>query len=256
MIYFRRVSGSSMSPALSPGSVVVASSAARYKVADIVVARVGEREVIKRVVKIAGDHVWLAGDNASMSTDSRHYGPVDKRAILGVMKYTLPSSQPAPTLRSKNGATLGWVAAVVMIAFAVIHLFRIDTFVPELSRVLGNDRTLTLWVASAVVASEVFAVPFLLRMRLSVLAQYVSGALSVLVPLWWCSVAIWTYGSGLSTAQLGEFKALPSSFVLIAFNMLWVIFAYGTIWALGYDHHKGEKRSFVTKWLSRLSGTK
>lgn len=35
------------------------------------------------VVKIPKGHVWLEGDNASDSTDSRHYGPVPAALLLG-----------------------------------------------------------------------------------------------------------------------------------------------------------------------------
>ena len=256
MIVFRRVSGRSMLPVLAPGQIIIAVTKPRYSVGDIVIVRLAEREVIKRIAGMTKETAWLEGDNAMSSTDSRHYGAVEKRAILGVMKYALPVSQPAPQLRYKHGVLLGWIAAVIMIGFAVLHVFRIDTFVPELQKVLGGNRIVTLWVGSMIVSAEVFAVPFLLRMRLSTLAQYVSGALGVAVPLWWSLVAIWTYGTSTSTAQLGEFKDMPSTGLLIAANVAWLLFAYFTLWSLGYDHRKGEKQSFVTRWFSRLSGTK
>lgn len=242
-----------MSPTLRQGDIVVVVGWARYVLGDIVMARVNGREVIKRVSKVDHYHVWLVGDNPTASTDSRHYGPVDKSAILGVMRYTLPASQPAPKLRNKHGVLLGWIAAGIMIAFAVIHLFRIDTFVPEFSKALGGNRTLTLWMASSVVIAEVFALPFLLRMRLSPLAQYISGAFGVAVPLVWLLVAVWTYGGTVSTAQLGEFKSLPSSWLLIVANSTWLVFAYFILWALGYDHRPRERQSFVTRWLTRIS---
>jgi hypothetical protein len=245
-----------MLPTLCPGQVVVCLSGARYDVGDIVAVMVDGREVIKRVTAISGDKVRLSGDNPARSTDSRHYGAVSKSAILGVMKYTLPVSQPAPKLRHPRGATLGWIAAGIMIVFAVIHLFRIDTFIPELSKALGSDRTLTLWLGSGIVFAEVCALPFLMRMRLSVLAQYVSGAFGVVVPLVWLLIAVWTYGTSVSTAQLGEFKLLPSSGLLIVGNAIWLLYVYFTLWALGYDYHPHEKQSFVTKWFSRLSKTK
>ncbi len=256
MIFVRRVNGESMPPTLLQGQVVVCMTRGTYRVGDIIVALVDGREVVKRIIRDHGDTVWLAGDNARHSTDSRHYGAVDKSAILGGMKYALPVSQTAPKLRNVHGTALGWVAAAIMIVFAVIHLFRIDTFVPELSRALGGDRTLTLWLGSGIIVAEVFALPFLMRMRLSTLAQYSSGALSVIVPLFWCLIAVWSYGSDVSTAQLGEFKALPSSGLLIAGNVAWLCFAYFTLWALGYDHRPHEKQSIVTKLFARLSKTK
>lgn len=253
MILFRRVSGESMVPRLYPGQWVVCGESRSYSVYDVVVVRCDDKEIIKSITAINGDQVWLEGSNTSASTDSRDFGWVDKSAILGRMKFAFPRAVPAPTLRDRRGGVLGFVAAVIMICFALVHLFRIDTFVPELAHVFGGNRTMTAWIGSLIVIMEVFAIPFLLRIRLSRLAQYCSGLFAVAVPLVWLLIAIWSAGTGVSTAQLGEFLALPSNWLLIAANLVWLLFSYYTIWALGYDYKPGEKQTFVTRWLSRLS---
>jgi signal peptidase I len=253
MIFFRRVRGDSMKPLLSDGQLIVGLTGKVVRLGDIVVVDHSGKEIIKRVSQLKSEKVWVVGDNTSHSTDSRHFGWIAKSDILGIMKYTLPIAQDPPKLRTKQGPVLGWIAAGILIIFALVHLFRIDTFVPELSLALGSNQTLTLWVASILVSMEVFALPFLMRMRLSPLAQYVSGAFAALVPLVWLLISIWTFGLNTSTAQLGEFVSLPSSWVLILANLAWLVFSYYAIWALGYDHRPNEKRSLVNKWLSRLS---
>lgn len=255
MIFFRQVRGESMAPALGDGQVIVGVTGRAVYVGDVVVVVVArdKKELIKRVIHTDKNKVWIEGDNVSRSTDSRHFGWIAKSDILGSMKYTLPIAQDPPKLRTKQGPMLGWIAAVILIVSSLVHLFRIDTFVPELSLALGSNQTLTLWIASILVSMEVFALPFLMRMRLSTLAQYVSGAFAVVVPLVWLLISIWTFGSNSSTAQLGEFVSLPSSWVLIVVNLVWLTFSYYTIWALGYDHRPNEKKSFVNTWLSRLS---
>ncbi|MFZ2494407.1 MAG: S24/S26 family peptidase [Candidatus Saccharimonadales bacterium] len=255
MIFFRRVSGDSMTSCLHEGDIVVGTTRGVIRERSIVVAEVDNREVIKRVVDITPNQkYWLQGDNSPRSTDSRHYGMVDKSAILGIMKYSFPvRALDPPKTRHHYALYFGWVAAVVMICFAVVHLFRIDTFVPELQRALGLSRDVAAWSAGVIVCAEVFALPFLMRMKLSLLAQYISGLLGVAVPLFWTLVAIWNYGGINSTAQLGEFKELPSSSVLLGVNILWLAFAYFTLWALGYDRRKNEKKFIVTKILTRLS---
>ena len=54
---------------------------------DVVVARTPTepaRDVIKRVRHVDSDgRIWLQGDNAEASTDSRDYGPVEADAIVG-----------------------------------------------------------------------------------------------------------------------------------------------------------------------------
>jgi len=252
MIFVRRVSGASMKPSLTDDQTVLCVSGRSCHEGDVVVARVGGREIIKRLTALRDDKVWLLGDNAACSTDSRGLGWINKSDILGVMTVAFPSSRPAPKVRVRSGSLLGWIAAGIMTGLVLVHLFRIDTFVPEMARIFG-DRTTTLWLVSGIVVMEVFALPFLMRMRLSVLAQYVSGLFAVLVPLVWLLITIWAYGTGVSTAQLGEFVALPSNWLLLVLNVVWLVFSYYTIWALGYDHRPGEKQSFVTRWLSRLS---
>lgn len=255
MIFFRKIVGKSMLPTLQPGQIVVCLNQLHYKIGDIVVVRRDDREVIKRIKNIRFGKYWLVGDNELHSSDSRSFGAVDKSDILGVMKYTLAQTTPAPKLRDKRGAIFGIGLAIAMIALAVLHLFRIDTFVPELTLVIG-DRTQAMWLASLLVIMEVFAIPFLLRMPLSKLARYFSGAFVVAVPLFWTLVAIWMYGSTYSTAQLGEFVSLPSSSILIIINLLWTVFAYYTVWALGYDNRPGQNKSFAGKWLSKITREK
>ena len=89
-----------------------------------------------------------------------------------------------------------------------------------------------------VVLSEVFAIPFLLRVKLSPLAHVVSGFLAVLAPLLWTLLAIWSFGLHDSTGQLGEFVSLPSNLLLICVDMLWLALNFTTLWTLGYNNLK------------------
>lgn len=147
----------------------------------------------------------------------------------------LAHTSPAPSLRRPYGQLLGYIAAAIMIVFVLIHLIRIDTFIPEISYALPVSQNTASFLALLIITSEIFAVPFLLRMPLSPLARFCSGLLVILAPLSWLLVAVWNYGVPVSTAQLGEFYSLPSGAVLIGFNVLWLALNYVTIWALGFD---------------------
>jgi signal peptidase I len=101
-----------MMPTLNPrGDVILAEHvsvwAGRVRVGDVVLARSVQNPrhmVCKRVLGLEGDtvrvrprtglgggravrvppgHVWLQGDNAANSTDSRHYGPVPAALLRG-----------------------------------------------------------------------------------------------------------------------------------------------------------------------------
>jgi nickel-type superoxide dismutase maturation protease len=85
-----------MAPTLRDGDWVVVDRAA-YRITmpgrgDIVLVpdpREPARLLIKRVASVDGLALWVAGDNPSASTDSRHFGPVPLAAIRGrvVLRY-------------------------------------------------------------------------------------------------------------------------------------------------------------------------
>jgi nickel-type superoxide dismutase maturation protease len=82
-LLIRRVIGESMLPNLKPGQIVVGWQSGQSKVGDIVVVRHDGLEKIKRVAKIVGHGVYVLGDNAGASTDSRQFGYIDQTQIIG-----------------------------------------------------------------------------------------------------------------------------------------------------------------------------
>ena len=73
-----------MAPRLSPGNVIVAFKARkRLKPGDVVIAYYKGREIIKRVERAEPNRVFLIGDNLSSSTDSRHFGWLQRREVVG-----------------------------------------------------------------------------------------------------------------------------------------------------------------------------
>lgn len=85
----RRISGNSMDPRLLSGSLVLAFNK-KPKIGDVVIARVDDRDVVKRVDQIDERRVFLLGDNAAASTDSRSYGFISVSAIVAVVVIKLP----------------------------------------------------------------------------------------------------------------------------------------------------------------------
>ncbi len=79
---FAVVEGLSMIPALAPGERVLVRYGSAFHVGDIVLVDRGERVDIKRVVRIEDGHIFVEGDNAEVSTDSRHYGAVTRDAVI------------------------------------------------------------------------------------------------------------------------------------------------------------------------------
>src|SRR5262245_18533241 len=81
------VEGNSMPPALPDGSAVLIDQRAKIDAGDIVRARHPYKQsvkILKRVDKINIDGTYeLVGDNEAESTDSRTFGPIPLKEILG-----------------------------------------------------------------------------------------------------------------------------------------------------------------------------
>lgn len=90
-----RVRSHSMEPTLRPGEFFLLWKAAywwrRPRVGELVVVRCPwtEKRLVKRLVAappgrtVPDNHVWVEGDNAARSVDSRHFGPIPTGSILG-----------------------------------------------------------------------------------------------------------------------------------------------------------------------------
>ena len=85
-----KVEGYSMWPALVRNDLVLVYKWAKIKEDDIVLYSSPEKDYVKRVVKIEDGAYFLEGDNKKFSTDSRKFGPVKKKDIVGkvILKYS------------------------------------------------------------------------------------------------------------------------------------------------------------------------
>jgi nickel-type superoxide dismutase maturation protease len=97
------VADESMAPTLLPGDRVLAwrkPFGSRIREGDIVVLRdptESGRLLVKRIASLAGGMATVLGDNASVSRDSRAFGPVRMSLILGRVAYRyLPSYRRGP----------------------------------------------------------------------------------------------------------------------------------------------------------------
>jgi phage repressor protein C with HTH and peptisase S24 domain len=79
----RRIVGSSMSPRLEPGQVVIASGwFSDLRAGEVCIFLHGGKEKIKRIERATRNRVFFIGDNLEFSSDSRHFGWVLKSAVL------------------------------------------------------------------------------------------------------------------------------------------------------------------------------
>ena len=89
------VSGHSMEPTFKEGQTVLVSSIPYLfggpKVGDVVVIKNSRdgRLLLKRVKKRESKEYVVAGDNPEVSTDSRTFGPVLRKNILGKVIFSI-----------------------------------------------------------------------------------------------------------------------------------------------------------------------
>lgn len=89
------VEGDSMRPAFQPGDRLLVFRPWPVRPGHVVALpdpRDG-RLLVKRVHQVSGPLVEVRGDNTAASTDSRHFGPVPRRDLLGrvIYRYSPPS---------------------------------------------------------------------------------------------------------------------------------------------------------------------
>jgi len=148
------------------------------------------------------------------------------------MKWPILAIKP-PKNRKTYAMPVAWTLASIFLIFVLVHLIRIDKLIPVVAETLGT--TGATWFVSLIVIMEVFALPFLLRLRLSPLFRIMSGLFVVLVPLIWTCFTIWAINNGHSTGQFSSYVSTPSSWWLIILDLLWLVISYWTLWLLNYE---------------------
>ncbi len=86
-VLLRRVVGDSMYPTLENDQLIILRPRAPLHVGDIIVFLYEGHEKIKRIHGIEGEFLYVLGDNPRFSTDSRHFGYVPRRTVLGKVAY-------------------------------------------------------------------------------------------------------------------------------------------------------------------------
>ncbi len=94
------VEGESMLPTLAPGDRLLVARPLHLRPGQVVALRDPRhprRLLVKRVSTVLGDAVTVHGDNPAASTDSRVFGPVDRRQVLGaVLRRYGPGGRAGP----------------------------------------------------------------------------------------------------------------------------------------------------------------
>jgi hypothetical protein len=105
--------------------------------------------------------------------------------------------------RTKDAGTIALFYAVVMILLTTAQLFSFEKFIPLLETFGLSGEHMGRFVAVTLVACGVFALPFLLRMKLSVGMRWFSMIAGWVVPTVWLFLSLWVNIAGISIANAG-----------------------------------------------------
>lgn len=104
------VHGSSMEPYLADGDRILVARWPGLRQGDVVALadpRDPRRTLVKRVDVVAHEGVWVLGDNAPASTDSRDFGTVPRRMVKGRAVYRYHPAQRAGHIRREKPTRRG-----------------------------------------------------------------------------------------------------------------------------------------------------
>ena len=82
LFFIRRIVGGSMLPNLTPGQIIIGRRSKHFELGDVVILSHEGLEKIKRIAHIEGEKLYVLGDNAEASTDSRQFGLIAPEQVL------------------------------------------------------------------------------------------------------------------------------------------------------------------------------
>lgn len=87
-----KIKGNSMNPTFKSGDAVLVNRLAYFfgtpKVGNIIVLK-RQKYIIKRITAIKKEQVFVIGDNKKESTDSRKFGWIDRKEIVGKVIFKI-----------------------------------------------------------------------------------------------------------------------------------------------------------------------
>jgi nickel-type superoxide dismutase maturation protease len=102
------VTGASMRPTLEPGDRLLVLAWRRIRAGDLVAVadpRQPARTLVKRVGRVDNATVTVLGDDPAASTDSRSFGPLARKTVLGRAVYRYAPGERAGPI--KRGMRVG-----------------------------------------------------------------------------------------------------------------------------------------------------
>lgn len=141
-----------------------------------------------------------------------------------------------PKPRNDTARSVALFYAALLVVMVVGQLFSFEKFIPliESFGLPGGHGTATA-VAGMIVVSEVFALPFLLRMWVSPLLRVVSMVLGWAVPFMWIVLTVWMNTAATMTQNVGIFGTkvvLPVGWWAVCYAVALAILSGWASWGM------------------------
>jgi len=152
---------------------------------------------------------------------------------------------PAPKPHSETAKRIAWIYAASLVVMAVAQLFAFEDFIPQIRNYFlpGGYGTANL-VASLIVVTEIFALPFLLRMPLSPLMRWCSLVCAVVAAFLWVMLSVWAVATDAAitnSALLGTKVTVPTGFIALATSLTLFVLAAWSAWGLWPNARKNKR---------------
>lgn len=85
VLFIRQIEGESMLPKYKPGQFVISSSIVSPKVGRVVIVEHEGKQKIKIVDDVSDGKIRVLGLNPARSVDSRHFGFLPIKSVIGVV---------------------------------------------------------------------------------------------------------------------------------------------------------------------------
>jgi hypothetical protein len=157
-----------------------------------------------------------------------------RKAYTKDMKFA--RALPAPSPRSETAKKVAWIYAAVLVVMVVGQLFSFEKFIPLIAGYwLPGGNGATTLMAGLIVVSEVFALPFLLRMPLSPLMRWFSLGCGLVAAVLWVIlgvIAVVSDNAMTNSGILGTKVTVPSGGAQLLWAVVLGVLAVWSAWGL------------------------
>lgn len=147
--------------------------------------------------------------------------------------------------KTKNIKSIALLYAGILVVFAVGQLFGFDEFQLLVESFwLPGGKPFAFFLSGFIVVAEVFALPFLLNMRVSGVMRIISMVMSWIVPAVWLTISLWlqlTTNAVTNIGFLGTHVSLMPGWWTVLFSVALVMLAVWASWGMWPWGHSTKK---------------